>query len=70
MITSYLELLRLPGARRAAAPAALARLAGTMVPLALVLTMVQSGHSLAVGGGAGAAYALGGAVGGGQRSGG
>ncbi|MER7667492.1 MFS transporter [Kitasatospora sp. NPDC096128] len=62
MIRSYAELLRLPGASAAAVPAALARLAGTMVPLALLLTAVQSGHSIAAGGGAGAAYALGGAV--------
>lgn len=62
MIRSYAELLRLPGASAAAVPAALARLAGTMVPLALLLTSVQSGHSIAAGGGAGAAYALGGAV--------
>ncbi|WP_267241856.1 MFS transporter [Streptomyces sp. PR69] len=60
----YAELLRLPGAGAAAGPAALARVAGTMTPLSLLLAMVQSGHSLAVGGGAGAAYALGGAVGG------
>ncbi|MFF8846687.1 MFS transporter [Streptomyces sp. NPDC015127] len=64
MIKGYLELLRLPGASAAAVPAALARLAGTMVPLALLLTLVQSGHSLALGGTAGAAYALGSAVGG------
>ncbi|MFD8982585.1 MFS transporter, partial [Streptomyces sp. NPDC059564] len=36
----------------------------TMVPLALLLTCVQSGRSLAVGAGAGAAYAVGSAVGG------
>ncbi|MFF4319125.1 MFS transporter [Streptomyces sp. NPDC001568] len=64
MVKAYLELLRLPGASAAAVPAALARLAGTMVPLALLLTLVQSGRSLAVGGGAGAAYAVGSAVGG------
>ncbi|MBY8846167.1 MFS transporter [Streptomyces sp. SP2-10] len=63
MIRSYAELLRLPGASAAALPGALARLAGTMVPLALLLAMVQSGHSLAAGGSAGAAYALGSAVG-------
>ncbi|WP_330294765.1 MFS transporter [Streptomyces sp. NBC_00503] len=62
MIRSYAELLRLPGASAAAVPAALARLAGTMVPLALLLTLVRSGHSIAAGGAAGAAYALGGAV--------
>ncbi|WP_434597904.1 MFS transporter [Streptomyces sp. A5-4] len=64
MVKGYLELLRLPGASAAAVPAALARLAGTMVPLALLLTLVQSGRSLAVGGSAGAAYAVGSAVGG------
>lgn len=64
MIKAYLELLRLPGASAAAVPAALARLAGTMVPLALLLTFVQSGRSLAVAAAAGAAYAVGSAVGG------
>lgn len=64
MIKRYGELLGLPGASAAVLPAALARLAGTMVPLALLLTLVRSGHSLAAAGGAGAAYAVGGAVGG------
>ncbi|GAA3487217.1 MFS transporter [Streptomyces cremeus] len=64
MFKSYVELLRLPGASAAAVPAALARLATTMIPLALLLTLVQSGRSLAVGGSAGAAYAVGSAVGG------
>lgn len=64
MFRSYAELLRLPGASAAAVPAALARLAGTMVPLALLLALVQSDRSVAVAGGAGAVYALGSAVGG------
>ncbi|WP_331728450.1 MFS transporter [Streptomyces sp. NBC_00158] len=64
MVKAYLELLRLPGASAAAVPAALARLAGTMVPIALLLACVQSGRSLAAGAAAGAAYAVGSAVGG------
>ncbi|MFJ8650309.1 MFS transporter [Streptomyces sp. NPDC093546] len=64
MLRSYAELLRLPGASAAAVPAALARLAGTMVPLALLLALVQSDRPVAVAGGAGAVYALGNAVGG------
>ncbi|MEU6297151.1 MFS transporter [Streptomyces erythrochromogenes] len=64
MTKGYAELLRLPGASTAAAPAALARLAGTMVPLSLLLATVHAGHSLAVAGSTGAGYALGGAVGG------
>ncbi|MEU3404630.1 MFS transporter [Streptomyces sp. NPDC006670] len=64
MVRAYLELLRLPGASAAAVPAALARLAGTMVPIALLLACVQSGRSLAAGAAAGAAYAIGSAVGG------
>ncbi|MFJ8623612.1 MFS transporter [Kitasatospora sp. NPDC093550] len=63
MIRAYAELLRLPGASAAAVPAALARLAGTMVPLTLLLTVVGAGHSLAAAGGVGAAYALGSAAG-------
>ncbi|MGW1289917.1 MFS transporter [Streptomyces sp. NPDC002586] len=64
MLRNYAELLRLPGASAAAAPAALARLAGTMVPIALLLALVQSDRAVAVASGAGAAYALGNAVGG------
>ncbi|MFF7993905.1 MFS transporter [Kitasatospora xanthocidica] len=63
MIRTYAELLRLPGASAAVVPAALARLAGTMVPLTLLLTVVGAGHSLAAAGGVGAAYALGSAAG-------
>ncbi|MFJ3305638.1 MFS transporter [Streptomyces sp. NPDC086549] len=63
MIRGYAELMRLPGASAAAVPGALARLAGTMVPIALLLAVVQTGHSFAAGGSVGAAYAVGSAVG-------
>lgn len=59
---AYLELLRLPGASRAVVPAAAARLAMAVTPLAILMMLASSGRSLAVAGGASAAYALGLAV--------
>jgi len=61
-VKGYLELLRLPGARAAAIPAAVARLAVSMVALALLLAIVEAGYGYAVAGGASAAYAAGYAV--------
>ncbi len=63
MISGYAQLFRLPGARAAALPAAAARLAGTMVSLALLLLMVSFGRPVAAAGSVSAAYAAGLAVG-------
>jgi hypothetical protein len=61
-VRGYLELLRLPGARVAAIPAAFARLALTMAALAVLLAAVEAGYSYTAAGGASAAYAGGYAV--------
>jgi hypothetical protein len=63
VISGYGQLFRLEGARGAEIPAASARLAGTMVSLALLLTLADSGHSLAAAGTVSAAYAVGTAAG-------
>lgn len=63
LFAKYTELLRLPGARPAVVPAACARLAVTMVPVALLLSVVEAGRSFAVAGGAAGAYAVGSACG-------
>ncbi|MGN9810406.1 MFS transporter [Micromonospora sp. BQ11] len=62
-MSRYLALLRLPGALRAALPAALARLAVSMISLALLFALVGAGHTYAVAGAVGGAYAVGMAAG-------
>ncbi|WP_406332105.1 MFS transporter [Streptomyces sp. NBC_00203] len=63
LVARYGELLRLPGARDAVVYAACARLAVTMIPVALLLTVVEAGRSFGVAGGAAGAYAVGSACG-------
>ena len=57
----YRDLLSVPGALRAAGPAALARLGYTMTALALLL-VVSDGHSYALAGAVSAAWAVGASV--------
>jgi hypothetical protein len=61
-VKGYLELLRLPGARAAAIPAAVARVAVSMVALALLVATVEAGYGYGAAGAASAAYAAGYAV--------